>query len=88
MYCNNIVLRGCSYVQHWGYFQRRMSISREKETPLSSQDIPVFDPGSTEISNSPYGSPPRPWRFFESVPNKLSSMRTKEAAEVAQRHLR
>ena len=28
------------------------------------------------------------WRYFESVPDELSSMRTHEAAAVADRHLR
>jgi hypothetical protein len=28
------------------------------------------------------------WRYFESVPEELSSMRTHEAAAVADRHLR
>lgn len=28
------------------------------------------------------------WRYFESVPEEVSSMRTQEAAAVADRHLR
>ena len=30
----------------------------------------------------------RVWRYFESVPEEMSSMRTQEAAAVADRHLR
>ncbi len=36
----------------------------------------------------PAGDSCRVWRYFESVPEDMASMRTHEAAAVADRHLR
>ena len=74
-------------VQHWGYFQRRMTLSRAQDVNLG-REMPSMPTDTPQVTESPYGKSLKPWRFFESVPNKLSSMRSKEAAEVANRHLR
>ena len=34
------------------------------------------------------GNASRVWRYFESVPDSMASMRTQEAIAVADRHLR
>ena len=77
-------------MQNWGYFQRRMHLSREKEIQEGSQ--PLIGGSSFDLNverpTSSYGASNSSWRFFENVPDQLSSLRTAEARSVADRHLR
>ncbi|CAL8465952.1 g5488 [Coccomyxa elongata] len=75
---------------NWGYFQRRMAQPREpdsKEASSGSGRDPQ-EPGLAGADASYAGNACRVWRYFESVPDSMDSMRTREAVAVADRHLR
>ncbi|EIE18492.1 hypothetical protein COCSUDRAFT_60158 [Coccomyxa subellipsoidea C-169] len=75
---------------NWGYFQRRMA--QQRDSPNTSEpaaaDADSSAAGSADSHVSYAGDACRVWRYFESVPEEMSSMRTQEAAAVADRHLR
>lgn len=43
---------------------------------------------NSKQQKSYYGEMTNVWRYFENVPDAISDLRTKEAAQVADRHLR
>ncbi|KAK9902224.1 hypothetical protein WJX75_008431 [Coccomyxa subellipsoidea] len=74
---------------NWGYFQRRMAQQRDSPgSAASDSSNGSSEDGSTDSHSSYAGDACRVWRYFESVPEEMSSMRTQEAAAVADRHLR
>lgn len=76
---------------YWGYFNRRMSARRalEKGTmPGSKASSGIAFGDNSKQQKSYYGEMTNVWRYFENVPDAISDLRTKEAAQVADRHLR
>ncbi|KAL3133149.1 hypothetical protein ABBQ38_007044 [Trebouxia sp. C0009 RCD-2024] len=76
---------------YWGYFNRRMSARRalEKGTmPGSKASSGIAFGDNSKQQKSYYGEMTNVWRYFENVPDAISELRTKEAAKVADRHLR
>ena len=78
---------------YWGYFNRRMSARRQ----LEQQAMPGSEPSSgiafnfgqdSKQQESTYGKTSNIWRYFENVPDAITELRTREAADVADRHLR
>ena len=70
-----------------------MALNRQQDgggAAPSRSDRPAFGlEDRTASPGSSYGGPANNvWRYFENVPDQLSSLRTKEAAAVADRHLR
>ena len=53
-----------------------------------SQHAPSFRAAAVIRQRLLAGDSCRVWRYFESVPEDMASMRTHEAAAVADRHLR
>ena len=79
-------LRSYDMYTKWGYFERRMSM-RHQEQP--NQDSVRSLKSATEQSTTTLYTPSAaPWKFFENVPDELSSLRTTEALAVAERHMR
>lgn len=77
---------------YWGYFNRRMSARRQLEqgtmpgsTP-STSSVTAFT--NSKPQKSYYGEMTNVWRYFENVPDAISELRTREAAQVADRHAR
>ncbi len=68
-----------------------MHLSRQRD---DERGTPSLAPGGSsfdlnvERPSSSYGASNSSWRFFENVPDQLSSLRTVEARSVADRHLR
>ena len=68
-----------------------MHLSRQREGQGDSRyqlsDSPSFSK-DVQGPKSSYGPSNSSWRFFENVPDQLSTFRTEEATSVADRHLR
>ncbi len=76
---------------YWGYFNRRMSARRQleqKTMPGSKESTGIAFGDNSKQQKSYYGEMTNVWRYFENVPDAISDLRTKEAAQVADRHLR
>ncbi|DBA97322.1 TPA: hypothetical protein ACH3X1_015060 [Trebouxia sp. C0004] len=76
---------------YWGYFNRRMSARRQleqKTMPGSNESAGIAFGDNSKQQTSYYGEMTNVWRYFENVPDAISDLRTKEAAQVADRHLR
>ena len=76
---------------YWGYFNRRMSARRQleqKTMPGSIESTGIAFGDNSKQQKSYYGEMTNVWRYFENVPDAISDLRTKEAAQVADRHLR
>ena len=76
---------------YWGYFNRRMSARRQleqKTMPGSKGSTGIAFGDNSKQQKSYYGEMTNVWRYFENVPDAISDLRTREAAQVADRHLR
>lgn len=76
---------------YWGYFNRRMTARRQLEQgtmPGSKASSGIAFGDNSKQQKSYYGEMTNVWRYFENVPDAISELRTKEAAQVADRHLR
>ncbi|DBA70552.1 TPA: hypothetical protein ACH3X2_011948 [Trebouxia sp. C0005] len=76
---------------YWGYFNRRMLARRQleqKTMPGSKESTGIAFGDNSKQQKSYYGEMTNVWRYFENVPDAISDLRTKEAAQVADRHLR
>ncbi len=76
---------------YWGYFNRRMLARRQleqKTMPGSKDSTGIAFGDNSKQQKSYYGEMTNVWRYFENVPDAISDLRTKEAAQVADRHLR
>lgn len=76
---------------YWGYFNRRMSARRALEEgtmPGSKASSGIAFGDNSKQQKSYYGEMTNVWRYFENVPDAISELRTREAAQVADRHLR
>lgn len=76
---------------YWGYFNRRMTVRRQleqKAMPGAEKQNGIAFGDNSKQQKSYYGEMTNVWRYFENVPDAISDLRTKEAAAVADRHLR
>ena len=76
---------------YWGYFNRRMAARRQleqKTMPGLQASTGIAFGDNSKQQKSYYGKMTNVWRYFENVPDAISDLRTKEAAHVADRHLR
>ena len=60
----------------------------QKAMPGSKGSSGIAFGDSSKQQKSYYGEMTNVWRYFENVPDAISELRTKEAAQVADRHLR
>ena len=56
--------------------------------PGSKESTGIAFGDNSKQQKSYYGEMTNVWRYFENVPDAISDLRTKEAAQVADRHLR
>jgi len=78
-------LRSYDMYTKWGYFERRMSLRHREQRSQSTLLTLGLNQGARSNPDPPSAAP---WKFFENVPDELSSLRTTEAIAVAERHLR
>ncbi|KAK9823830.1 hypothetical protein WJX72_005805 [[Myrmecia] bisecta] len=75
---------------YWGYMNRRMARLRQQEeaSGVAPTSGPYAFGDASGVQSSSYGSMTNVWRYFENVPDAITSLRTGVAAAVADRHLR